>query len=686
MLGFLNNMRISRRLVLAILGPSLCAAFFAGWMLEHKNEERQIAERVVAIGRLSPLISSLVHEMQKERGLSALYLSSKGEKSGAELKTQRNSTDKAVDSLSTELKKTDLQSFGEKFQGLAKTAAGTILEAKANREKIDKLALDPRAAIAAYTAAVQRYIDLVTIMPSLESQGGIGNAITAYGAIMLAKERAGQERATGAAGFSAGKFTPALHSRLIALGAEQENLLELFTDFASSQQTSFLKQTLSGGVVDEVTRLRKIAIESLVSGDLGGVQAPHWFKATTDRIDLMRKVEDRMSTDILALSANVEGEAKGSLIFVSIALLVSLGLLLLLVPVIVGSITGPIGEMTSVMNELASGQLEVEIKGTDHKAETGDMARSVLVFQGNARENRRMQAEQEELKRQNEISRRQAMLELADRFEDSVKDVIKSVASSASEMQAAAQSVSQNANTTSRQATSVASAAEHASSSVQTVAAAAEEMAASIREISGQVSHSTQIAQTAVQEASRADGMIRGLAEAAGKIGEVVHLITDIANQTNLLALNATIEAARAGEAGKGFAVVANEVKHLANQTAKATEEIGSQINSVQAATMEAVNAIQGITATIAQMSEIASSIAGSVEEQGAVTDEIARSVAHAADGTQSVAHSIVEVSQAAGDTGSASVQMLQSAEMLRKNAGELSRESDNFIATIRRA
>jgi methyl-accepting chemotaxis protein len=658
----------------------------SSYILLEKNSIHREAGSVRALSSFATQISNLVHELQKERGASALFLGSKGAQFGAEMAAQRKESDSAAAKFATAVGKLDIAKYGPDFAKNLQASQAALQTLFDGRKVVDTLSAEPPAAISLYTKTIGGLIEIVAGMSTMSGDARITNIISAYVQVLHAKERAGQERATGAAGFSAGKFTPALHSRLIALGAEQENLLELFTDFASSQQTAFLKQTLSGGVVDEVTRLRKIAIESLVSGDLGGVKAPHWFKATTDRIDLMRKVEDRMSTDILALSANVEGEAKGSLIFVSVALLVSLGLLLLLVPVIVGSITGPIGEMTSVMNELASGQLEVEIKGTDHKAETGDMARSVLVFQGNARENRRMQAEQEELKRQNEISRRQAMLELADRFEDSVKDVIKSVASSASEMQAAAQSVSQNANTTSRQATSVASAAEHASSSVQTVAAAAEEMAASIREISGQVSHSTQIAQTAVQEASRADGMIRGLAEAAGKIGEVVHLITDIANQTNLLALNATIEAARAGEAGKGFAVVANEVKHLANQTAKATEEIGSQINSVQAATMEAVNAIQGITATIAQMSEIASSIAGSVEEQGAVTDEIARSVAHAADGTQSVAHSIVEVSQAAGDTGSASVQMLQSAEMLRKNAGERSRESDNFIATIRRA
>jgi methyl-accepting chemotaxis protein len=490
MLGFFNDIRIRTRLLLALLIPVIGFIAASSYILLEKNVIHREAGSVRALSAFATQISNLVHELQKERGASALFMGSKGTQFAPELAAQRKESDLAFGKFKNAVDKLDVGKYGTDFSknlNESQTALSSLFD---GRKGIDVLSTEPSAAIVLYTKTISELIEIVAGMTGMSGDARITNIISAYVQILHAKERAGQERATGAAGFSSGKFSPALHARFIALGAEQENLLELFRDFASAEEAKFLKQTLSGTAVDEVVRLRKIAIESLVSGDLGGVQAQHWFKAATDRIDLMRKVEDRMSTDILDLAAKIEGEAKTSLIVVSIALLVSFGLLLLLVPMIVGSITGPIGEMTSVMNELASGQLEVEVKGTEHKAETGDMARSVLVFQSNARENRRMQAEQEELKRQSEIVRRQAMLELADRFEDSVKDVIKSVAASASEMQAAAQSVSQNADTTSRQATSVASAAEQASNSVQTVAAAAEEMAASIREISSQVASS----------------------------------------------------------------------------------------------------------------------------------------------------------------------------------------------------
>ncbi|MBF0392163.1 MAG: PAS domain-containing methyl-accepting chemotaxis protein [Alphaproteobacteria bacterium] len=198
----------------------------------------------------------------------------------------------------------------------------------------------------------------------------------------------------------------------------------------------------------------------------------------------------------------------------------------------------------------------------------------------------------------------------------------------------------------SEQAASAASASTQTSTNVQAVASGAEEMAASVGEISRQVTHALDIAGQAVEQAEHTNDIVSGLATAAQKIGEVVALINDIASQTNLLALNATIEAARAGDAGKGFAVVANEVKQLANQTAKATDEIGSQINGVQNATQEAVKAIQTIGSTIGKVNEISATIASAVEEQTAVTKEMSSNMQIAADGVNSISRSLNEIAQ----------------------------------------
>ncbi len=277
-----------------------------------------------------------------------------------------------------------------------------------------------------------------------------------------------------------------------------------------------------------------------------------------------------------------------------------------------------------------------------------------------------------------------ALREHADRFEQTIKGMVEIVASAATQLQSTARTMEGTANSTSQRATVVASAAEDASANVQTVAAAAEELSASIAEISCQVSQSTDTANGAVAEAEKTNDQVQGLAEAAQKIGEVVSLINDIASQTNLLALNATIEAARAGEAGKGFAVVASEVKNLANQTAKATEEISAQITGIQNATQDAVHAIQGIGSTIGEISESSSAIAAAVEEQGAATQEIARNVEQASSGTTEVTTNINEVTQQATETGNAASQVLEAAGELASQAEKLSTEVSSFLHTIR--
>jgi methyl-accepting chemotaxis protein len=269
-----------------------------------------------------------------------------------------------------------------------------------------------------------------------------------------------------------------------------------------------------------------------------------------------------------------------------------------------------------------------------------------------------------------------AQVQMANR----VKDVVGIVASAASEMEASAQSMSATAEETNRQSTAVAAASEQAATNVQTVASAAEELSASIREIQQQMATSARIAQQAVEQVDRTDTTVTGLVQAADKIGEVVNLISDIASQTNLLALNATIEAARAGEAGKGFAVVASEVKNLANQTAKATEEIGQQIAAMQTATGDSVQAIRGIGATIKQISEVTTTVASAVEEQGAATQEISRNVQQASAGTQEVSSNITGVSQAATQTGTAAGQVLSAARELAQQGQKLNTEIEAFL------
>ncbi|MFA7429725.1 MAG: HAMP domain-containing methyl-accepting chemotaxis protein [Rhodospirillaceae bacterium] len=378
--------------------------------------------------------------------------------------------------------------------------------------------------------------------------------------------------------------------------------------------------------------------------------------------------------------ASISSTQKTSLTLSIFALVLGMAFALL----IAMGITRPVRSMTSAMDALASGALQTMVPALDHRDEIGAMAKAVQVFKDNAIRVKALEAEQVEAERRAEEERKRLMNEMADNFENAVGGVVDSLSSQALEMESTAQSMSSIAEETSRQAAAVAAASEQASSNVQTVAAAADELSSSISEIGRQVQHSARIVEDAVNRARDTQTVVQGLSESANRIGDVINLITDIASQTNLLALNATIEAARAGDAGKGFAVVANEVKTLANQTARATDQISGQISAVQSETQQAVTAIKDIVSIIREVQEVASAIAGSVEEQNAATQEIARNVQEASAGTAEVSSNIQGVTTAASEAGSASSQVVASSKELAQNADVLKTAVTDFLGEVR--
>jgi methyl-accepting chemotaxis protein len=351
------------------------------------------------------------------------------------------------------------------------------------------------------------------------------------------------------------------------------------------------------------------------------------------------------------------------------------------------SISRPVLAMSKALRELALGNFEVQLPGLNRGDEVGQMAHAIQEFKVQAiAKAERETSEREEKNRELAVARRVELHSLAENFETAVGNIIEKVGTASSELESSAVILTKSSAATQQLSTVVAAASEETSTNVQSVAAATEEMAASISEIGRQVLESNKIANEAVGQAEKTDARIAELSLAAGRIGDVTQLITTIAEQTNLLALNATIEAARAGEAGRGFAVVAQEVKALAAQTAKATSEISTQIAGMQTATQDSVLAIKEISGTIGRVSEIAAAIAAAIEEQGAATQEIARNVQQAAVGSTQVANSIADVNRGAGDTGSASSQVLSSAQLLSDENKRLKAEVVKFLATVRAA
>jgi methyl-accepting chemotaxis protein len=429
------------------------------------------------------------------------------------------------------------------------------------------------------------------------------------------------------------------------------------------------------------------------------------LKAITDAIDAQNLIQseranpaDIGSRKLLGQAILDANEASDAATAQAAAAVARAGRLRIAIGIVVGlvllgaaafaslAIGWPVRRIGDVLMELANGNKSVAIPYADRSDEIGDTARAAKAFKDNLVRVERLEAEQKAAAERSVAERKSTMHLLAQEFERAVGSIVMTVSSASTRLEEAANTLTATADQTQQLSNVVTAASDEASSNVRSVASAAEELAASVSEVGRQVQESSSIARDAVAQAAKTDLRVNELFELSQRIGDVVKVITAIAEQTNLLALNATIEAARAGAAGRGFAVVAQEVKALANQTAKATNDIGTQISEMQAATLDSVQAIKEIGGTIDRVSEIATAMAAAVEEQGGAIQEIARNVQEASHGTSQVAANIADVTRGATATGSASAQVLSAARSLSGDSNRLRTEVQRFVELVRTA
>jgi methyl-accepting chemotaxis protein len=697
------NLRIGAVLPSIISALAIMAVVSSGFAAREAWVRREKSDEFLRINRISQLLLRSAGQWAVERGLTNAPLKSPDlvpAERRAEIVKTRAVADgafrEAVTLLRTvpAMKSAEAQIAGAEKAMREFEAFRVKVDANFDRpgserpaEVVDGFAPGITSLIEVAANKLRLTLETLTTPPTASLAQLVGNRhLTA-----LMAENAGRERAfVGGIISSRAKLTMD-RIRVIARARGQ---VELAWETVSAMRQ---RAGVSGKVADAIAgvdgeyfaKYGEVRDGVFAAGESGDykISASEFVARATTAINSILKLAEALGSAADQEAAGEAADSLNSLMVNGAVLLASIVLALVSFWVAFRRIVGPLSGLTRGMKELAAGNFGVVLPGLGRKDEIGDMAQAVETFKVKAEEKARQEAaakmEQDQLAAQ---QRKADMVRLADGFERAVGQIVETVFSASTELESSASTLTATADRAQELSTVVAAASEEASTNVQSVASATEELSSSINEISRQVQESARIAGEAVDQARLTTGRVGELSAAAARIGDVVELINTIAGQTNLLALNATIEAARAGEAGRGFAVVASEVKALAEQTAKATGEIGQQVSGIQAATEDSADAIKQICVTIERLSEISSTIAAAVEEQGAATQEISRNVQQAAQGTQQVSSNVVDVQRGASETGSASSQILSAAQSLSGDSGRLKQEVAQFLSSVRAA
>ncbi len=679
--NFINNIKLRTTIILVAAIPLLVVLFFSLRTIDEKQTIVDDLFKLDDLVQLGTKMSNLVHEQQKERGATAGFLKSKGTKFKDKLKEQRLLTDAKRTIVLNNIQSLNTTIYSKIFQQNISALVTDLSKTTEIRKQVDAQSIAAGKAIGYYTGLNSQILSIISNMATISSDADITNHLLTYVNFLQSKERAGIERAVGAGAFSVAKFDAATLDKFKSLITIQDTYLAVFLSTATEQQKAHFKATFTGNAINEVERMRQVALTT--PDDTSKIAATDWFTTITAKINVLKKIEDKLATDLAEEMTLVEHHAQDLVTATMILTIIALSVTIAFSAFMIIATQRRFTQLTTSMAELAEGNLETSIPEKTSN-EIGKMATALEVFKQNALDKKASDEKQIERDKQAEIEKKQMMLNLAASFEEKVSSIVEKVAVAAQDLSHTATAMTNNINDVEGKANNVASSSTQTQANVQTVASAAEELSASVSEISQQLSNTTRVVNESVNNVTLADETALTLTEATNRIGSVVEMIKDIAEQINLLALNATIESARAGEAGKGFAVVASEVKNLAGQAATAVEEIAREVENVQSVSHNVSDVLRTVKDGVENINEYTNTVASAVEEQSATTQEIASNMQTASQGVISITHDIETVTSSTESAKGASNEVLGASDLLSQQVHSLSSEIQSFINSIR--
>lgn len=602
-MNWLSNLNIKYKLGLMLLAPVLGLLYFSQLDVQRSMGLRTEQSKIFHLVEFSTRASELVHELQKERGLTAGYLASSGQNFKAELPNQRSNTDDKFNELNTFLTGFDTNSYGQQFKSEIDDTLEVLGLLSDKRSAITSLSITIKDGIGFYTGLNGKLLNLASSLPKMSTIGEINNLGTAYINFLQSKERAGIERAVMAGTFAQDSFSSGVYEKFLSLVTIQDTYMNVFKSLASKEMLQYFATTMQGETINETERLRSIAIQNASTGNFE-VTPEHWFKMQTGKINLLKKVEDELSKELLNtakdLSKKATTELYTSSVLVAIAILLS-GLLIMLVQ---RNIMQALNAAMVATKAIANGQLNNNIVAKS-KDEVGQLMQSLQVMQQ----------------------------KLSQVIGD-VSSTSENIASASSQVSATAQNLSQ--------------ASSEQAASVEETSASIEEMSASINQNSENAQVTDGIATDSAKSAEEGGAAVTQTVTAMKQIAEKINIIEDIAYQTNMLALNAAIEAARAGEHGKGFAVVATEVRKLAERSSTAATEISELSGDSVKVAEQAGELLEKMLPGINKTADLVQEITAASEEQSSGAGQISSAMSQLDKVTQQNAASSEELAATA--------------------------------------